>query len=230
MPRRERPLQTTRSEHWTRLAVNERAEALNGRIAGLFGWEDRIEWFSPVVSDSYAEYRDEAFLERLGISDPAIPLRAFWPQRGPSWDALGKTDSGRIILIEAKAYVEEAVDYRSRALGNSLERIHAALTQAKGAFAATPDASWTMPFYQYANRLAHLYYLRRLNGFEAYLVFLYFANAPDVPVPATIEEWRGAERVIKKSLGLSMNHPFSNCIGTLIWDVDDMLNDGRGAD
>jgi hypothetical protein len=68
MPRRERPLETTRSEHLMRVAVNERTVALNRRISELFGWGDPIEWVSPIKSDDYAEYFDNAFLERLGIS------------------------------------------------------------------------------------------------------------------------------------------------------------------
>lgn len=228
MPRRERPLQTTRREHWTRVAINERAAQLNHRISQLFGWNDRINWLSPLKSDGYAEYFDDAFLKRLGISNPAVPLKAFWPAGRPRWDALARTDSGRIILVESKAYVEEAVDYRSRASANSLERIRGALAEAKVAFIAAADAAWIEPFYQYANRLAHLYYLRRLNGFSAYLLFLYFANAPDVLNPTNIEEWRGAERLIKKSLGLSSQHPFSHCVKTLIWDVADMLSANPG--
>lgn len=219
MPRRERPRETSRSEHWIRVAVNERTQETNGRISELFGWEDRIQWLSPLAEDDYAEYFDDAFLERLGVADLAVPLKSFWPRRGPSWDALAKTRDGKVILVEAKAHIEESVDYRSRASGDSLLRICAALDQAKNAFAAATDASWISPFYQYANRLAHLYYLRRLNGIEAYLAFIYFANAPDVPRPATVEEWRGAERVIKKSLGLSGQHPFAQCVGAVIWDL-----------
>jgi hypothetical protein len=167
------------------------------------------------------------FWSALASQKTAVPLNAFWPAGGPRWDALGKTASGKIVLVEAKAYVEEAVDYRSRASGSSLERIHAALEQTKAAFRAATDATWSTPFYQYANRLAHLYYLRQLNRFDAYLVLLYFANAPHVPSPTNIEEWRGAERLIKKSLGLSSQHPFSHCVKTLIWDVADPERDPR---
>lgn len=43
---------------------------------------------------------------------------------------------------------------------------------------AEPGCDWTERFYQYANRLAFLYFLREVNGIEAYLVFLYFLNDP----------------------------------------------------
>lgn len=44
--------------------------------------------------------------------------------------------------------------------------------------------------YQYANRLAHLYHLRHLNGLWAYLVFLYFCGDADTEGPAIPDEWR----------------------------------------
>jgi hypothetical protein len=85
------------------------------------------------------------------------------------------------------------------------------------------DASWESPFYQYANRLAHLYYLNALNRQRAYLLFLYFAEAPDVPEPCTVAQWEGAERLTKKCLGLPKGHPFSDNVRTLIWSVPEMM-------
>jgi hypothetical protein len=95
---------------------------------------------------------------------------------------LDTTSSGKLIFVEAKAYIEETVDYRTKAGAVSSKRIAAALSDAKRAFGATEEACWDMPFYQYSNRLAHLYFARQLNGLDAYLLFLYFADAPDVPV------------------------------------------------
>src|SRR6266566_7850402 len=129
MPRRERPADIRRSEHWVRIAVNEYSAALNSLVSGLFKWktQDQIEWLSPIASDAYAEYFDEEFLYRLGVSDLRVPLRDFWPEGGPRWDGLAKTKSGKLILVEAKAYIEEQVDYSSRAGPKSLEKIQEAL-------------------------------------------------------------------------------------------------------
>ncbi len=184
--------------------------------------QDRIEWVSPIASDNYAEYFDQALLDRLGVANLKVPLSDFWPPRGPRWDGLAKSESGKFILVEAKAYIEEAVDYGSRAGAESLEKIKAALASTKEAFSATKDAPWEAPFYQYANRLAHLYFLRSLNGLDAYLLFLYFADAPDVTNPSTIQQWQGAERLCKKALGLG-DHQFAHCARTLIWGVPDMF-------
>jgi hypothetical protein len=67
MPRRERPAKTERSEHWLRVAVNERTEQLNELIERKFSWstKDPITWLSPLKSDDYAEYYDDAFLNEL---------------------------------------------------------------------------------------------------------------------------------------------------------------------
>jgi hypothetical protein len=180
---------------------------------------------SPLASDAYAEYFDEGFIERLGLSKLKVPLSEFWPRSGPRWDGLAKTEAGKMILVEAKAYIEEGVDYRSRAEGDSECRIRAALSSAKEAFGATAAAPWDAPFYQYANRLAHLYFLRELNGLDVYLLFLYFADAPDVAHRhrCTEEQWQGAHRVTQKCLGLG-EHRFKKSVGTLIWSVPDMVS------
>jgi hypothetical protein len=134
-----------------------------------------------------------------------------------------KNNSGKIILVEAKAYIEEAVDYCTKASPESRKRIESSIEQAKNAFSANPDASWNNPFYQYANRLAHLYFLTDLNELDAYLLFVAFADAPDVPAPCTVEQWQGAYRLITKCLGLSDNL-LQRRVGHLIWSVQDMLS------
>ena len=223
MPRRKRPQETRRSEHWMRIAANQDADAFNQIVIKNFGWRSNelITWLSPVQSDDYAEYFDESFLDRLGVRNLCIPLNDFWPRSGPRWDALARTNLGKFILVEAKAYIEEGVDYRSKAGPNSLSKIESALEEAKIDFGANKEAPWETPFYQYANRLAHLYFLHRLNGLDAYLIFLYFANAPDVPNPCTVEEWQGATRLVEKCLGLG-SHSYRDRVKTIIWSVPEM--------
>lgn len=223
MPRRDRPQKTTRSEHWMRVAANEDSDILDKMIIKRFGWDEdeQITWLSPIESDGYAEYFDQTFLERLGVTDLTVPLSDFWPKSGPRWDGLAHTKTGKLILVEAKAYIEEAVDYRSKAGPESLAIISKVLGDAKKDFRASGDAPWDSPFYQYANRLAHLYFLHRLNRLDAYLVFLYFADAPDVPRPCSVAEWRGAVRLVEKCLGLGA-HPYRDRVATIIWSVPQM--------
>lgn len=232
MPRRERPQSTTRSEHWLRVAVNKHPDVLDARLIESFGWPavERISWRSPIHKDGYAEYYDEAFLERLGIADLKVPLREFWPASGPRWDALARTESGKLILVEAKAHIDEIADRGSRAVTEaSVSMIRSALKQAKKAFGARDDVPWDSPFYQHANRLAHLYFLHEINGLDAYLAFVCFANAPDVPRQTTASEWEGALRLVEGALGLG-RHPFRNRIATLILDVPEMLAKPHNSD
>ena len=218
MPRRPRSPGARRSEHWLRVAVNESATTLDSHVRRAFDWpaEERIEWLSPVASDEYAEYYDESFLERLSLKDVRVPLCDFWPASGPRWDALARTAAGRVVLVEAKAHIDEIVDYGTRAGGTSAAKIEATLASAKAAYRARPEAPWTAPFYQYANRLAHLHYLRGLNGVDAYLVFLYFADAPDVPTPCSVEQWQGVIRTVEKCLGLPSDHPYRGNVAPVI--------------
>ncbi len=204
MPRRERPSVTRGSEYWLRILVNQHAVYFNHLIAAAFEWNDsQIEWKSPVRYDDFAEYYDQDFLDRLNVTDLMMPLNEFWPRSGPRWDGLARTDDGKLILLEAKAHIEECIDFRSRASGASIKKIYKRLDEAKKAFHASKNASWYTPFYQMANRLAHLYYLSEINEKDAYMVFLYFANAPDVKNPVSHESWDGAIRLAWKCLGLS---------------------------
>jgi hypothetical protein len=164
--------------------VNNKRELFNTRVAGALGWSqtEPITWLSPLREDGYAEYYDQEFLNRLGLTHLPKALTSFWPASGPRWDALGKTDSGKVLLVEAKAYIEESVDFVTRASDpKSLSLIKESLEKAKLGFGARPEAPWASPFYQTANRLAHLQFLWRDNGLDAWLLFVYFANAPDVP-------------------------------------------------
>lgn len=225
MPRRTRPAETTRSEHWMRVAANEKRRLLDASVVSTFRWNESeaIQWLSPIKEDGFAEYFDSAFLKRLDLPDLRVPLSRFWPARGPRWDGLAKTQSGKVLLVEAKAHIEEAVDYRSKAKGKALKKIRNSLSEAKAAYKAVKDAPWEEPFYQYANRLAHLYFLHKVNGLDAYLLFLYFADAPDVPFPASVSEWKGAIRTTEKCLGLG-KHPFRDRVGAVILSVPEMLS------
>lgn len=224
MPRIPRPSEARRSEHWLRLMVREHPGLLGTAIAEAFGWRKTvIDWLSPIQDDDYAEYYDQAFLDRLRIDELNMPLEEFWPKRGPQWDGLARTTDGKQILVEAKAHIDEAVDFRSKASADALRRIEQRLDEAKAAFHANKDACWHSPLYQMANRLSHLYYLAGINKKDAYLVFIDFANAPDVPEPASREEWQGAIRLAHRCLGLK-DSKLKRRVATIIVD----LQNGNG--
>ena len=224
MPRRKRPGKTTRSEHWLRVLVSEYPTVLDAAISRAFGWhpDTSVDWVSPKVDDDYAEYYDQAFIDRLRLKDLPVPLKDFWPASGPRWDGLGRATGDKIILLEAKAHIDECVDYKSGASEDSFKVIVQRLEEAREAFGARPDAPWDSPLYQHANRLAHLHFLHGINDVDAYLVYIYFANAPDVPSPVTEPEWLGAIRLTNKCLGLKDSDLFRR-VADVVIDVNDII-------
>jgi hypothetical protein len=83
------------SQKWIQKLVNEKPQLINSKIRQNLNLpeNEKIEWLSPLKSDEYAEYRDEAFLQKLDIEPKTILLTEFWPKGGPQWDALGKSSS-----------------------------------------------------------------------------------------------------------------------------------------
>lgn len=204
MPRRARPKAAERSERWLRVVVNERPETINASICAAFDWPENesIEWLSPLRADGFAEYYDEDFIERLRFSNLPRPLATFWPRSGARWDGLARAGN-RVVLIEAKAHIDEMVTDPSSASPQSLDMILRAIAETKNYVQARKRSRWDAAFYQYVNRWAHLYHLRVLNKLNAYLVFVYFTDAPDVPLAASVPEWKAAIRVVKAALGLN---------------------------
>ncbi len=207
MPRHPAKSGADRSQKWIQVAVNDAAVLLNERIANVLCCTDdrTITWFSPLSEDDYAEYSDGEFLELLGLAKHKQRLADFWPSRGPHWDALGRTESGRIVLVEAKAYIAELLSGGSDASVRSLDRIRCALIETRMSLGVGNHNDWDGEFFQAANRSAYLYFLRDLCKEEAFLVYVCFVNAPDVPKPATEAQWQGALELLDAYLGAS-NH------------------------
>ncbi len=136
---------------------------------------------------------------------PHVPLDNFWPQRGPQWDALGKSDKGTIFLVEAKAHIPEINSPGTQAKGESLLKIQSRLDETKRYLNAKPEIDWSQNFYQYTNRLVHLYLLRVLNDLPTYLVFVNFVNDTEMNGPKSADEWRGALKLLHTYLGISRN-------------------------
>lgn len=197
---------TAGSQRWLQIAVNRAPhlllEAL--RPALQLPSDAKIEWRSPLAGDGFCEYRDMAALRRIGVE--ALPRRAladFWPQRGPVWDALGKTSDGQLIFVEAKAHINEMNSPASGATPDSLAFIQASLKEAQNFFAPGSQADWSRTFYQYANRLAHHYLFRTVNELPSHMVFLYFLNADEMNGPQAQAQWSDAIATLHSALGLS---------------------------
>jgi hypothetical protein len=218
----EQPPGTRGSLKWIQRAVNERPEVLDRSILPRFGAAQRLEWLSPLAADGYAEYRDGEFLDRIGAGALRAELAQFWPQRGPQWDALARSDCGDVLLIEAKAHIREFCTPGTSAGEASRQRIEAALATAAAALNVVERAIWSTTFYQLANRLAHLWFLRE-RGVPAWLVLVNFIGDRDVGGPASADAWETAYTVAAYALGLPERHPLSRYILHCHPDVADLV-------
>ena len=208
---------------WIQRLINDYPNLINEQLSSGIDLSEgeNIEWVSPLRSDDYAEYRDSSFVERLGISLERRTLDSFWPKRGPQWDALGRTNNEKIFIVEAKAHIEEIVSSSTQASKSSRLVIEESLRETKTFLGVDQSIDWLGTFYQYTNRLAHLYLLRELNGINAYLVFLYFLNDTEMNGPQSIREWQAATKVLKASIGLRQ-HPFLRYIIDIFIDVPEL--------
>lgn len=190
------------SQHWLQFAVNERPETIGTTLRSALSLppDTDIDWRSPRADDAYGEYRDGAFLVKVGLERLEASLKEFWPAGGPRWDGLACTSRGDVLLLEAKSHVAEMLSV-CKASDKSRPQIEESLARAKAAFKASPESDWTRPLYQYANRLAHLDFLRR-HGVPAWLVNVYFVNDRDMAGPQTVDHWQGAVAMAKHVLGL----------------------------
>lgn len=196
------PLGTRGSLKWMQRLVEKRPELLTSALANAGGLQagESVNWVSPRAEDNYAEYRDGDFLAKLGLSRLHDKLLDFWPRGGPQWDGLGLGNKGTVVLVEAKAHLAELTS-TCQASPESRKKIEAALQATKAAMRAPADANWLEGFYQYANRLAHLHFLRQ-QGVQASLAFIYFNNDADMRGPASAEEWFAGLGAVTETLGL----------------------------
>jgi hypothetical protein len=193
--------------------VSERTEVLNSAVARSLSRynldEKDIHWVSPLAADTYSEYRDSDFMERVGYGHLAPALRKFWPRNGPCWDALARIEGG-CLLIEAKSHVTEIYGEGCGASGRSKERIQAALDSTKAWLGVSTEVDWTSRLYQSANRYASLYFLRKIAGLQGFLVNVYFIDDPRTRT--TKEEWDTAIRSVDQELGLFGEVPYSAAV------------------
>jgi hypothetical protein len=187
---------------WIQRLVENHPDILNEKLRRMGALEAgrRLEWLSPLRNDDWAEYRDAQFLRRIGAGHLARELKSFWPRRGPQWDALAQDGSGRVFLVEAKAHAAELAS-SCQAGAVSKEHVLRALDATKVAFGVPSNSDWLSGYYQYANRLAHLHFLRH-HGVEAFLMFLYFVGDAEMKGPSLEDEWKPSIRNAHTHLGL----------------------------
>ncbi len=181
------------SQKWLQELASRHQKLLDDELRPRLqlGVDDKITWLSPLEEDEYSEYQDDAFLKRLSIQLDNRSLNSFWPHGGPVWDGLARTTRGDIICVEAKSHIQE-LSSTCQAGPKSLELIKRSLSETAEFYGATSPENWLHGYYQYANRLAHNYLLRHLNGIKAWLVFLYFTNDIEMVGPESPLDWHSA--------------------------------------
>ena len=201
--------------------VNKNQDLINNLIKKEFPEmiNENIYWKSPLEEDDFAEYRDNDFIDVIGLDRNEIKIQEFWPERGPQWDALATTSESRIILVEAKANIREIVSPPSSAGSKSKTHIDQSLNETKIALGVKNYVDWSGKFYQFTNRLAHLYFLRDLHKKPVYLINIYFIGDKSVYGPDTIGEWKAALQVLYSYLGLT-NHKLSKFMADIFIDVN----------
>jgi len=206
------------SQHWLQVAVEASPEILRPP-----GWPT-LDWRSPLRADDYAEYMDAAFLNVLGLNHLGPALSDFWPRSGPRWDGLAVFPGG-VVLVEAKAHIAEAISTPCAAGPESARKIGAALLQVKQALGADDRSDWTRVLYQYANRLAHLWFLRE-QGVDARLLFVDFIHDAERHGPSHPESWQAAYAMAEHALGLPRRHALSSAIAHVHADVRSLASAG----
>jgi hypothetical protein len=191
---------------WIQTLVGEHPAVLEDAVRAAAGqpptWQ--VSWVSPLASDAWAEYRDRAFLVRLGLGRLANDLDSFWPRGGPQWDGLGRSSDGGVVLIEAKSHKTE-LNSSCDASPASLSLITKSLDSAKAAFGVPSGADWLNGFYQYSNRLAHLHFFQQ-HSVPSRLVFVYFVSDQDMGGPNSPNQWREFLNSVYVRLGFEPSH------------------------
>jgi hypothetical protein len=206
MSRTPQPAGKRGSLKWIQRCVNHHGGVIDAPILERLDGAGSISWLSPLIADDFAEYRDADFLNLLGLSRLAPQLKEFWPNRGPQWDALGVSDKGDILLVEAKAHIGELHSPPSAAGEKSARIIGAALLETATAFGVAAQTKWGANFYQLANRLAHLHFLRK-HGVPAWLVLVNFTGDDDMCGPLDAAGWDGAYEDAHRALGITRDMP-----------------------
>jgi len=211
------------------LLVNDYPELINKPLREASGLSSstQIEWLSPLRSDQFAEYRDRAFLGQLSIRLQKRDLAAFWPRRGPQWDGLARSDRGDVFLVESKAHIEELISPGTSASTQSRKLIDRSLNEVQAFLGVPMSVDWSKVFYQYTNRLAHLYLLRELNDVPAYMVFVYFVGDREMQGPQTTQEWKSALQIVRGLLGLRDKDKLSDFVHDVFINVSQLQGSWR---
>ncbi len=208
---------------------------LSQKVMDVMGGQD-VEWLDFEFSQENAPLRDDReFVGLEFIPDTTVQKKwkSFWPQTGNSqnWDAVGKIHFGDAVewlLVEAKGHIGEIGSRCGATSQVSKQVIYSALEQTSRVFGnrSRPIENWLGPYYQYANRLAVLYFLMKecVSSVNTRLLFVYFygENRENLDCPRSEQEWLPAIQKMNDWLGIDRHSErrnecsISSCLSILL--------------
>ena len=194
---------------------------------------ESIEWldfkFAPNVEWPHKGWPDS---EQKGLeflyNQPGIKSKweSFWPTGSGihNWDAvgwIGAEPHRELLLLEAKANVEEMKTYCKAESPKSILKIETAFEGVKQSLGTSTGADWMNGYYQAANRIATLHFLQQ-EGIPARLLFVYFLGDRHLgrECPTTKEDWIPALEAQRIHLGLGADHYLADPIHELFLPID----------
>lgn len=149
-------------------------------------------------------------------SEARIKWKKFWPPSGKQhhWDAVGRIlmeGEWEWLLVEAKSHLTEIKTECKASERGGRPKIRKAFNETKRALGIPEDADWLTGYYQFANRIAALYFLTRHHEIGR-LLFVYFCgdSVPNKVCPASENEWLETISQQDEHLGLSICHPLAD--------------------
>ncbi len=181
---------------------------------------DNIQWFDFKFNTEGEQLHEEEEYKSINIFTKSIydnvkdDWCGFWPCTGNEqrWDAAGylKNKENEIYLVvEAKGHSGEIVSPCKAKDKDSIDKISKAIDETikNLEVVLTPNERdlWTKRYYQFANRLAFLYFCNNILNLKVILINLYFIGDYNYPFicPKTKREWDIFMNSAKTEIGLS---------------------------
>lgn len=208
------------SKFWIQTLVNiDDGEILSKEIQKVDSSIRNVTWLSPLKKDNYKELKIKEIIEKCSISSIKHMHTdlSFWPDKGPWWDAVGiASESNTIILVEAKAHIDETM---TKCLAKDLGSITLIKKSMKAAYDDLNynleqsivnnhiynDNIWFNKYYQLGNRLTFMVQLRKL-GFDVKLILLNIIDDPTHIATSRIK-WESHYKEVFQSMLGSVNCP-----------------------
>jgi hypothetical protein len=194
-----------------------------GRVGSKIEWLDFK--FKPGGIWPDAELQGMEFLAENEVLQKE--WERFWPVgRGiHNWDSVGWVSSDEIrelLLIEAKAHIEETKTSCQAKDPESIKKIKKAFEIVKNALGVPIEIDWMKDYYQVANRIAALHFLHQ-QKISSHLLFINFVGdlcGAGRSSPRSEREWQQVLDVQDRAIGLPKGHLLENWIHKLFLKID----------